>query len=789
MNRIFLLSALLSLGNILPAQQYTISGYVRDFESGENLIGANVYNKTTGEGTSTNQYGYYSLTLSADSISLVYSYVGYQPQKMKFYLDQDTTVTVELRVGTLSEVVISGSTGEAIEEQTLMSTVDVPLKEVKKLPALLGETDVLKVIQLLPGVQSGSEGTSGIYVRGGGPDQNLILLDGVPVYNVSHLFGFFSVFNADAINNVQLTKGGFPARYGGRLSSVIDITMKEGNKKELHGEGAIGLVASKIALEGPIDKGRTSFIVSGRRTYLDLLARPIIKAASSDDLSSGYYFYDLNAKINHKFSDRDHLYLSAYLGDDEAYSTYENDYIENNTKYDYKDKYGLKWGNIISALRWNHIWNKKLFSNTTFTYSRYRFKVFEDYQEEITTLDSSSQKFFYNEYQSGIRDFAAKIDLEFLPNPDHYIRFGISGIHHMFNPGIFSYQDFMEADTTLGSVSINALEFAAYLEDDFRIGEKLKINTGLHLSGFKVNDEFYHSLQPRLGLRYLINNNLSLKASYADMTQYIHLLTNSGIGLPTDLWVPVTPDVPPQNSSQAALGFAKTFMDQFEVSIEGYYKWMDNLIEYKEGATYLDLEQDWQDKIENGQGKSYGAEFFIQKKTGNLSGWFGYTLSWTNRQFANLNFGRTFPYKYDRRHDVSLAVTRKVRSNFDFSLAWVYGTGNAITLPTAVYPKFSRNYYYGYYSQSDGYYYSSDIKHYEGRNGFRMPAYHRLDISISWKKEKKWGERTWTLAFYNLYNRKNPFFIDTGYDDEGNKKFIQYSLFPVIPSVRYSFKF
>ena len=443
-----------------------------------------------------------------------------------------------------------------------MSSISVPIDQIKSLPAFLGEVDVMKVLQLLPGVQSGSEGSSGLYVRGGGPDQNLILLDGVPVYNASHLFGFFSVFNSDAINNVQLIKGGFPARYGGRLSSVIDISMKEGNMKEFHGEGSIGLIASKLTLEGPIAKEKTSFIVSARRTYIDLIARPLIKASTDGDETVGYYFYDVNAKINHKFSDKDRLYLSAYLGDDKGYSFYKDEY--DRTKYE--EEVALRWGNITSALRWNHVYNPKLFSNLTLTYSRYRFNTLaEEKEETINSNGDKSSYYFKWLYQSGINDLAAKIDFDFIPAPNHYIRFGANAIYHTFSPGALNVKEDVVIDTTLGASKTYALEYAAYVEDDFDITRWLKVNAGLHFSAFQVNDQWYTSLQPRLATRFLLTDELSLKASYVKMTQYIHLLTNSGIGLPTDLWVPATEKIKPQQAHQVALGLARNFKRKYEI--------------------------------------------------------------------------------------------------------------------------------------------------------------------------------------------------------------------------------
>lgn len=765
--------------NTLFAQKHTISGYIKDKGSGESLIAANVFNKSDLKGTTTNTFGFYSLTLPEDSITLIVSYVGYNSVESKFYLNNDIELNIELSSSIeLDEIVITAE--EEIQEQTQMSSVNVQVKQIQALPSLMGEVDVLKVLQLLPGVQSGTEGSSGLYVRGGGPDQNLILLDGVPIYNSSHLFGFFSVFNADAINNVDLIKGGFPARYGGRLSSVIDISMKEGNAKEFKGTATIGLIASKVTLEAPIIKDKTSFLFSARRTYIDILAQPIIKAQNDGLGTAGYYFYDLNAKINHKFSNKDRLYLSGFFGRDKAYSRFKDSYTNNGVSVDSKDEFGLNWGNAIGAARWNHVFTPKLFSNLILTYSKYNFAVFEDSETSTTSSSGSETEVFAIQYDSGIEDFAAKIDFDFIPNPNHYIRFGINGINHSFNPGVLAYKT-SDADTIVGSFQTEAYEYSSYIEDDFKINDKLKINAGLHFSGFDVEDEFYTSLQPRIAIRYLLNSSIALKASYAQMAQYIHLLSNSGIGLPTDLWVPSTNKVKPQSSFQYAFGVAKTFNKTYELSVEGYYKEMDGLIEYKDGASFTSVNKDWQDKIEMGKGTSYGAEVFFQKKLGNLSGWVGYTLSWTNRQFDNINFGEEFPYRYDRRHDISVTSIYKLSEKIQLAAAWVYGTGNAVSLPTKSYLS----------NQNNGYsYYGHNIDYYEGRNGYRMGAYHRLDFSIAWTKIKKNGIRKFTLGFYNMYNHKNPFFIQEGYDHEtGKKRFVQYSLMPIIPSISYRFDF
>ena len=773
---------LLLVSSLAQAQKYTVSGSVKDAASGENLIGASLYDLHSLKGTTANDYGFFSITLPQDSVYLRISYVGYEQEMVRFLLSKDTTINISLTSGSmLEEVVISGTADDNIQETTRMGTIDVPIENIKAMPAMMGEVDVLKVLQLLPGVQSGAEGSSGLYVRGGGPDQNLILLDGVPVYNASHLFGFFSVFNADAINHVELVKGGFPARYGGRLSSVIDIRMKEGNSKKFQGEGSIGLVASRLTVEGPIVKDKTSFIVSGRRTYIDLLATPLIKMSTKGEETAGYYFYDLNAKINHRFNDKNRLYLSLYTGDDKAYARSRYVSRQPDQTSESATEFKLQWGNITTALRWNAIINKKLFSNVTATYSRYRFGVYADQKESVTTSGVTQTDYFHTAYVSGIRDLALKADFDFIPSPNHYVRFGIQAIDHLFTPGVLSLRSNEVPDTTLGATKTYAEEFFAYAEDDFMVTDRLKINAGVHASGFYVNDRFYHSFQPRLSARYLLTRELSLKASYAQMAQYIHLLSNVGIGLPTDLWVPSTARVKPEHSYISSMGLAYNLNNTYEITVEGYYKKMRGLIEYKEGANYLNIEGDWQDKVETGSGESYGSEIFFQKKTGKLSGWIGYTLSWTNRTFPNINFGKTFPYRYDRRHDVEITAAYEWRPNRKFGLTWVYGTGAAVTLPQSSYTKYQNE--QPYYRFDDG------IQYYDGRNSYRMRAYHRLDLSYTTTKKTKWGERSWVIGAYNVYSRRNPFFLDITYDEEGNKRFVQYSLFPFIPSIAYRFTF
>jgi hypothetical protein len=662
------------------------------------------------------------------------------------------------------------------------------MEKVKTLPVLLGEKDIIKTLQLLPGVQSGSEGSSGIYVRGGGPDQNLILLDGVPIYNANHLFGFFSVFNADAINQVKLVKGGFPAEYGGRISSVIDIRMNEGDMKKIHGEGSVGIISSKLMLNGPIIKDKTSFMITGRRTYIDLLARPLIKAANSqngnDQVTGGYFFYDVNAKLNHIINANNRIYFSAYLGNDKFYVNSEYDYIDqsDNKTYIEENTGGIKWGNKIVALRWNHKFSPKLLLNTTLNYSDYQFTTgFGLTSYEKGNQANPTQDFSF-EYLSGITDFGGNMNFYYYPSPKHDVQFGIGQTYHTFKPGVNQLKlsdGSSDLDTSFGSARTYAHEFYGYIQDDFSITKRLSLNAGLHFANFLVREKLYNSLQPRASFNFQLDDKSSLKASYAKTTQFLHLLTNTSIGLPTDLWVPVTDSIPPQQGNQAAFGYTRELPKGYRVGAEAYYKTMKNLIEYKEGASFFGSNQNWEGLVEVGNGYSYGLEMLFEKRTGKTTGWIGYTLSWTNRQFANINNGEEFPYRYDRRHDISFVLTHKFNDKVDIGVVWVYGTGNAITLALQK------------YNSSGGVEFGdSEVNHIDQRNGYRMPSYHRLDLGVNIHKPKKWGEATWSFGLYNAYNRQNPFYLDIGYLQGGNEKVLkQISLFPILPSVSYSFKF
>ena len=786
--RHFLLTLLFCSGYLIAQEKSTISGYLKDAETGEAMIGAKVYVPELGLGVIANTFGFYSLTLENGEYEVIFSFVGKEPEKKLITLDQDIELDIQFKPkGTLDVVTVVGQKQE--HETTEMGTIELSMDKVKTLPVLLGERDIIKTAQLLPGIQSGSEGSSGLYVRGGGPDQNLILLDGVPIYNANHLFGFFSVFNADAINSVKLVKGGFPAEYGGRISSVIDIHMNEGDMKQIHGEGSVGIISSKLMLNGPIIKDKTSFMISARRTYIDLLAKPFInlanKNAEGDEVTGGYFFYDVNAKVNHIFSSKDRLYFSAYLGNDKFYinNRYEyNDFSTGEGRVD-ESTGGMKWGNKIMALRWNHKFSPKLFANTTVNFSEYKFNTGFSGRDYLASDPSNTAEDFSFDYDSGILDWGGNISFYYYPNPKHKIQFGVGNTYHTFTPGVNQIQvnDPTGGNTNLtyGSDKTFAHEFFGYVQDDFIIGKRFMMNAGVHFSNFVVRDKYYGALQPRASINYKLDEKSSLKASYARTAQFLHLLTNTSIGLPTDLWVPATDSIAPQFAHQVALGYSRDLNNGYYVSTEAYYKDMRNLIEYKEGASFFSNTGNWESLVETGRGWSYGLEVLLEKRTGKTTGWIGYTLGWTNRQFENLNQGEIFPYRYDRRHDISVVVTHKLSDKWDFGEVWVYGTGNAVTLA-----------FQEYGAIQDGGFGSATIQHIESRNNYRMPSYHRLDIGANLHKEKKWGTATWSFGVYNTYNRQNPFYLEYGLLKGGNEPVLkQISLFPILPSVSYSFKF
>ena len=785
----------------LSLRKFTISGYVTDLLSSETLIGANIVERNLQQGTTTNSYGFYSITLPEGEVSLHFSYLGYQTEMRSFRLRQDTLLNISMRdANQLQEVVIISDKAEAGTMATQMGATEIPMVQIKKTPNILGEADVMKTIQLMPGVQAGTDGTAGLNIRGGGPDQNLILLDGIPVYNVDHLFGFFSVFTPEAVKKVTFFKSSFPARFGGRLSSVIDVRTNDGDMKNYHGTLSIGLLTSKINFEGPIIKDRTSFNFSARRSYADLLAKPFM----AKEEKYNYFFYDINVKINHKFSDRSRLFLSFYNGKDH----FSNQFEENAT---YFDGGRMNWGNSILSARWNYIFNNQLFGNTTIAFNNYSLDM-HSYSNirQINEGETITNKYSGN-YRSGIRDWSYLIDFDYNPTPNHHIKFGTGYLYHNFRPEVMTSkitehtEKQSEQDTTyhsIGNSRIYAHELSAYAEDNIKIGDRIRVNMGFHLSFFNVQKRSYLSLQPRLSARYQANRSISLKASYTKMNQYVHLLSSAPIAMPTDLWVPVTKQVKPMRAHQYALGAYHTGISGWEFSIEEYYKNMRNVLEYKEGVSFLGSSSGWEKKVEMGDGRSMGVELMAQKTMGKTTGWLSYTLSKSDRKFAQggINNGKRFPYKYDRRHNVNLTLSHKFSNAIDMGASWVFYTGSAATIPEEetmiIRPEGSNNgrsdwSYYSYYNIMTQNSPLDEAPYVEHRNNYRLPSTHRLNIGINFHKKTKRGMRTWNISVYNVYNAMNPTFVYRTMKDNHPSRMVitKFTLLPVIPSFTYTYKF
>ena len=782
------------------SRKFTISGYVTDGTSSETLIGANILESRQQQGTTTNPYGFYSITLPAGETELSFSYLGYTTRQYRLELSKDTLINVLMQDNNqLEEVVIVSDKAEAGITATQMGAQEIPIAQIKNTPSILGEADVMKTIQLMPGVQAGVEGSAGLYVRGGGPDQNLILLDGVPVYNVDHLFGFFSVFTPEAVKKVTLFKSSFPARFGGRLSSVVDVRSNDGDMKKYHGTLSVGLLSSKIQLEGPIIRDKTSFNISARRSYIDLIAKPFMP---KDDKIS-YYFYDINAKTNHKFSDRSRLFLNFYNGKDSYYFK-----TTDSSSSMYKDKMSLNWGNTIATARWNYIFNQKLFSNTTVAYNKYRMDANSTVYTKTNLIESISESNYHSNYHSGICDWSYLIDFDYNPTPAHHIKFGAGYLHHDFRPEVATSKiqekedGITKQDTLYNSISnstIQAHEVSAYIEDNFDIGSRLRMNVGLHLSMFRVQRRNYFSVQPRVSARYQLTKHTALKASYTKMSQYIHLLSSTPISMPTDLWVPVTSKIKPMQAHQYSLGSYYTGLPGWEFSVEGYYKQIRNVLEYKEGVSFLGSSSGWENKVEMGKGRSMGIEFMAQKTTGKTTGWIAYTLAKSDRKFAigGINNGERFPYKYDRRHNLSLVVNHKFSNRIDIGASWIFSTGGTATIAEEVTAIIRPG--EDAIQQKD---------YIEKRNNYRLPASHRLNIGVNFNKKTKHGVRTWNISLYNAYNAMNPTMIYSnnsgGYasyikNQEDGKVYLQYipakrkitklTLLPCVPSVTYTYKF
>ncbi len=757
-----------------------ISGYIKDEASGEFLEGAIIQVKDKPSiAVEANDYGYYSLNLEKGDYNLIVTYIGYQSKTIAISLLQPTKKDFLLKEKTTNittEVQVTDKRENKNVKSTDIGKIELKMSEIKALPVIFGEVDIIKTIQLLPGVKTAVEGNTGFYVRGGAADQNLILLDEAVVYNPGHSLGFFSVFNGDAIKGMEFYKGYIPANYGNRLSSVLDISMKEGNNKKYTVEGGIGLIASRLTVQGPIQNGKSSFMVSGRRTYVDILARPFLKGNKSK-----YYFYDLNAKANYTFSDRDRLFVSGYFGRDVV-------------KVGFGDasafSFNNGWGNATVTARWNHTFTPDLFLNTSLIFSDYNFS------------NSTSVSSIGLSVKANIRNYSSKFDFSYYGTPSHTIKFGYHYTRYIFTPVT------IQASLDTISLGLNkvqkkfANENALYINGDYDITTNLRFSYGARFSMFQhVGPYTYYTenstgnqtdsvvytkgkplktflgFEPRFSIRYTLDSVSSIKAAYVKTNQYVHLTAFGSLTLPTDIWLPSSIYAKPQIGHQICAGYFRNFNDNtLEASIEGYYKKMFNQIEYKDGTSLLD--QNLDQKLVFGTGQAYGTELFLRKTAGKLTGWVGYTLSWTTRKFADLNFGKPFYAKYDRRHDISIVANYEIAKKLTISGVFVYGTGNATTVPS----------YRALYNQDL-------VSVYQERNGYRLPAYHRMDISLTYfRKRTEKVESSWNLSIYNVYSRRNPFaFIinTTGGITDGSLKTeaTKVSLFGMVPSITYNFKF
>ncbi|TCC99707.1 TonB-dependent receptor [Pedobacter hiemivivus] len=756
---------------VFAQNKKTVNGNVTDAKTGETLIGASV--KLIGSitaGAVTNAYGFYSINTQEGIYEISVSFIGYKTIKQNLNVTKDTRINFVLEEDNqLNEVVIAASKRNENVSNPQMGLQKIDMKDINNVPVLLGERDVLKTLQLLPGIKSAGEGNSGFYVRGGATDQNLILLDEAPVYNASHLLGFFSTFNSDAIKDVSVYKGGMPAQYGGRLASVLDIKMNDGNRKTYTVEGGIGLISSRLKAEGPIVKDKGSFMVSARRTYLDAF----LKLSPDSSINSNtLYFYDFNAKANYQIDDKNTLYLSGYFGRD---------------KLGIADTFGFNWGNATVTLRWNHLYSNRLFSNTSLIYSNYNY-VIQNFMEENDF-----------EVNSSIKDFNLKQDFEYSLSNSHNLKFGVNAIHHTIAPGKLTASETSSVNQTTYE-DRKGLELATYISDEWTVNDRMNIVYGLRLSSFSLMGpgniksynaegniidtkaykagEFvksYFNLEPRVSASYQLTNSSSLKGAYTRNIQNVHLMSNSTSTSPTDVYIMNSNNVKPEIADQVALGYFRNFNDNsYEFSAEVYYKWMQNQIEYRSG-TDLRGNGNVEADLLYGDGRAYGLELFFKKRFGRFNGWVGYTWSRTERQFDAINNGKWFYAKQDRTHDLSLVGIYKASQRWTFSSVFVYNTGNAVTYPSGKYQINDRTVFY-----------------YTEKNGYRTPAYHRLDVAAT--LEGKPGKRlqsSWSFGIYNLYNRQNAFSIDfkDNPDDPTKTEVVRTTLFGMIPSVTWNFKF
>ncbi len=776
---------LLILSNVSLAQRVTVSGYVTDRTSGEALIGATVYDTRQNSGTTANRSGYFSLSIT-QSTKIRFSYVGYEPVVVDVVSLRDTVVQINLLPTTTEIAPVSVSAtveNSAINQQ--LGLVAIPIGQLKAVPALFGETDIIKALALTPGVTVGNEGTTGLQVRGGSPDQNLIILDDATVYNVSHLFGFVSTFNPDAVRKVDLYKAAFPARFGGRLSSIIDVTMKEGNNQHRRAEASVGLVSSRLLLEGPLSKrlwGRSSYFISARSSYFTLFLLPTLIAfqASQNGQYFNYWLYDVNAKANHQFKDGSRLLVSLYNGND-IWAAQEGSQTD-------RSRFGLNWGNTTASVRYTRALLKNLFLRSTLTFSRYRYGIETQARTKQNDDWTIAQRFSAT---SGIRDFTAKAALEWNPLPGHNVQFGVEAIRHRFRPTRISTTYGINPDTLARiNASVAATEVAVYAEDDFRLVKWLRGNVGIRAVSYQVANQRYTYAEPRFSLSILPTDRLSVKFAYSNMHQFVHLLSSNSVGLPNDVWVPATQSVPPQASDQTAVGITYSIPNQsINVTLEAYHKQSSNLIDYQTGTNFLtNFNRQWENTVErDGVGDSKGIEMLVLKTQGRLTGWMGYTLARHRRRFATIDQNRWYDATFDRRHVFSLTGQYAVSEKVSASATWVYQSGQPTTVPIALQENIGR--------EATAY----PLLIYGDRNNFRMPAYHRLDLGVTVRHTtRKRRDAQWSFGVYNAYNRYNPFFLDFNRDLIFNSpvqivgfdyKVVRKAVFPVLPYLSYNLQF
>lgn len=786
----------------LSQQRFTISGFLEDAKTGERLISANIYDRRSKKGTITNEYGFYSLTIYGGPVELSFSYLGYETVLYDFLLETDRRINITLLNDlTLEEILVIAADQDPEEEKDQISQDNLSITDIESLPNLAGESDLVRTTHLLPGVQTGTDGVGGIHIRGGNADHNLILIDGVPIYNISHAAGLFSIFNTSAINSARLSKGGFSARYGGRLSSVLDVHTKEGNKKEFKGRLDLGLLTGRLSLEGPLAKDKSSFFISGRYSYLNWYIRPYtrsLKESRGEAGSSGYQFLDVNAKINHTFSDKDKIYFSFYNGKDRFSNggsisdtlTLPNQNTGENIYFRFDQSYReiLDWGNTVAAFRWNHLYSDKLFGNTTLTFSRLAVNSdFRNSDSLVLLLNNQliGKALDLARYQSGIEDFGLKLDYDYMPMAEHYLRFGFGMTKRNFTPGVLTLNESLEDIDVEGAIAndpIETMEFFAYLEDNISLSEQASINVGFRMATLNVPGKSYFSFQPRLSAFYNANEFLRLKASFSKMNQFLHLLSNSSIGLPTDLWVPATANIKPQSAWQIVAGMDYRFTDLFDFGIEAYFKKMDHLLAITEGASFYN---DWEENVTDGEGRAYGLEFLLKKRMGKATGWLAYSISWADRRFNRINFGRRFPFKFDRRHDLKMVFSYQFNHWLEFTANWIFTSGFTYSFPLEQ---------YDYELPGIP---PIDVTIYDGKNDRRMPYYHRLDANFNLYFDTQKRSHIINVGIYNLYNRKNPLYYDLRTriivneqnELEEEKEPVQVWLLPFLPSLNYTFKF